>query len=84
MVPPNGNESTNTDGTSPVIVPTPAVTAPTTTREETTAAPTVAAVSPFRSCAAARAAGAAPLHRGDPGYNAKLDRDGDGVACEGG
>lgn len=37
---------------------------------------------PFRSCAAARAAGAAPLHRGDPGYGAWLDRDGDGVACE--
>jgi hypothetical protein len=25
----------------------------------------------------------APLHRGDPGYRAELDRDGDGVACEG-
>ncbi|MEU8794622.1 excalibur calcium-binding domain-containing protein [Streptomyces sp. NPDC048643] len=31
---------------------------------------------------AARAAGAAPLHRGDPGYRSELDRDGDGVACE--
>lgn len=28
------------------------------------------------------AAGAAPLHRGDPGYRAGLDADGDGVACE--
>ncbi len=36
----------------------------------------------FANCSAARAAGAAPLHRGDPGYRAKLDRDGDGVACE--
>lgn len=36
----------------------------------------------YASCADARAAGAAPLHRGDPGYSAKLDRDGDGVACE--
>lgn len=36
----------------------------------------------FRSCAAARAAGAAPLHRGDPGYGPWLDRDGDGIACE--
>lgn len=36
----------------------------------------------FPSCKAARAAGAAPLYRGDPGYSAKLDRDRDGVACE--
>ena len=36
----------------------------------------------YASCAAARAAGAAPLHRGDPGYRSGLDRDGDGVACE--
>ncbi|MHA0036435.1 excalibur calcium-binding domain-containing protein [Deinococcus sp. PESE-13] len=36
----------------------------------------------YRSCAEARAAGAAPLRRGLPGYNPKLDRDGDGVACE--
>lgn len=37
---------------------------------------------PFASCAEARAAGAAPLYRGDPGYSERLDRDGDGVACE--
>lgn len=36
----------------------------------------------FSSCAEARAAGAAPLRRGDPGYRAGLDRDDDGVACE--
>ncbi|MBO7940969.1 excalibur calcium-binding domain-containing protein [Streptomyces sp. S9] len=30
----------------------------------------------------ARAAGVAPLHRGEPGYGPHLDRDGDGVACE--
>ena len=36
----------------------------------------------YRNCAAARAAGVAPLHRGDPGYRSGLDRDGDGVACE--
>ncbi|MDK9674340.1 excalibur calcium-binding domain-containing protein [Propionibacterium freudenreichii] len=29
-----------------------------------------------------RAAGAAPLHRGQPGYSSNLDKDGDGVACE--
>jgi hypothetical protein len=36
----------------------------------------------FPNCAAARAAGAAPLYRGGPGYSSKLDRDDDGVACE--
>lgn len=35
------------------------------------------------NCSEARAAGAAPLHRGEPGYRSGLDRDGDGVACEG-
>lgn len=36
----------------------------------------------FANCSAARAAGAAPLYVGSPGYAPKLDRDGDGVACE--
>lgn len=36
----------------------------------------------YANCAAVRAAGKAPLYRGDPGYSAKLDRDGDGVACQ--
>lgn len=36
----------------------------------------------YPNCASARAAGAAPLHRGEPGYRAPLDRDDDGIACE--
>ena len=36
----------------------------------------------FRNCAAARAAGAATIHAGQPGYRDSLDRDGDGIACE--
>jgi micrococcal nuclease len=36
----------------------------------------------FKNCDAARAAGAAPVHRGEPGYAPKLDRDGDGIGCE--
>ncbi|MGV0745443.1 excalibur calcium-binding domain-containing protein [Mycolicibacterium sp. XJ870] len=36
----------------------------------------------YPNCAAARAAGVAPLYAGQPGYSSKLDRDGDGVACE--
>jgi hypothetical protein len=35
----------------------------------------------FPDCAAARAAGAAPIYAGQPGYRPELDGDGDGVAC---
>jgi Excalibur calcium-binding domain/Protein of unknown function (DUF1524) len=36
----------------------------------------------YANCTAVKAAGKAPLHKGQPGYRAALDRDGDGVACE--
>ena len=36
----------------------------------------------YANCDAVRAAGAAPIHAGDPGYSRRLDRDGDGVGCE--
>lgn len=36
----------------------------------------------FENCSAARAAGAAPVMAGDPGYRSALDRDGDGIGCE--
>ncbi|MCU5254972.1 excalibur calcium-binding domain-containing protein [Bacillus pacificus] len=36
----------------------------------------------YKNCAAVRAAGKAPLYKGQPGYASHLDRDGDGVACE--
>jgi hypothetical protein len=36
----------------------------------------------FVNCDAARAAGAAPVRRGEPGYGPHLDRDDDGVGCE--
>ena len=36
----------------------------------------------YANCSEVRAAGAAPLYRGDPGYSSRLDRDGDGIACE--
>ncbi|MGI5355417.1 excalibur calcium-binding domain-containing protein [Streptomyces sp. CA-252508] len=38
----------------------------------------------YANCTAARAAGAAPVHRGDPGYAGHLDRDNDGVGCDNG
>jgi Protein of unknown function (DUF1524)/Excalibur calcium-binding domain len=48
------------------------------------AAPTSSDGDAFASCGAVRAAGRAPLLRGDPAYaaNPQLDRDKDGVACE--
>jgi hypothetical protein len=36
----------------------------------------------YANCTAVKAAGAAPIYSGDPGYSSKLDRDGDGVGCE--
>lgn len=36
----------------------------------------------YENCTAARAAGAAPLLRGEPGYRPQMDGDNDGVACE--
>ncbi|MBF6133259.1 excalibur calcium-binding domain-containing protein [Nocardia otitidiscaviarum] len=35
----------------------------------------------YRNCDDARAAGHAPLFRGEPGYGPHLDPDGDGFAC---
>lgn len=45
-------------------------------------APSAADGGYFANCAAARAAGQAPLLRGEPGYRTEMDGDGDGVACE--
>ena len=36
----------------------------------------------YANCKEAKAAGAAPLYKGDPGYRSDLDGDGDGIACE--
>ncbi|MGN5373286.1 excalibur calcium-binding domain-containing protein [Sphingomonas hankookensis] len=36
----------------------------------------------YANCSAARAAGAAPVRRGEPGYGRHLDRDNDGIGCE--
>jgi hypothetical protein len=65
----------------------PAAAAPETSPAATTAGTSPASTAPgtsvyFKNCAEARAAGAAPLHRGDPGYRAALDKDNDGIACE--
>jgi hypothetical protein len=41
------------------------------------------AVAPYPNCTAVRDAGAAPISPGDPGWNPRLDADGDGQACGG-
>ncbi|WNV74750.1 DUF1524 domain-containing protein [Geodermatophilus sp. DSM 44513] len=44
--------------------------------------PAPSAATSYADCAAVRAAGAAPLRRGEPGWRDAFDGDGDGVACE--
>ncbi|WP_345781608.1 excalibur calcium-binding domain-containing protein [Luteimonas sp. BLCC-B24] len=63
----------------PAPVPSPA---PRPAARPAHAAPPSRAHPVFRNCGEARAAGAAPVHRGDPGYGPHLDRDDDGVGCE--
>ena len=36
----------------------------------------------YRGCNDARAAGAAPIYAGQPGYRREMDGDNDGIACE--
>lgn len=57
--------------------PTPASNASNPASEATDPAPAY-----YENCDAVRAAGAAPVEEGDPGYAPHLDRDGDGVGCE--
>jgi hypothetical protein len=49
-------------------------------------APAPAPVAPagvvYANCDDVKAHGAAPIHPGDPGWQQKFDRDGDGVGCE--
>ncbi len=65
----------------PVVAPAPVAPAP-----APVAPAAVAPVAPgasYANCAAVRAAGAAPIYAGTPGFQAKFDGDGDGVGCEG-
>jgi hypothetical protein len=60
----------------------PTVAAPPKSRTAPAPVPKTPSSTYYANCAAVRAAGAAPLRAGQPGYSRKLDRDGDGVACE--
>jgi hypothetical protein len=67
-------------------VPAPRVVAPQRRANPAPARPTVtdepSGTAYYKNCAAARAAGAAPIQQGEPGYRSALDRDGDGTACD--
>lgn len=70
---------------APVPVTTTARRLPATTSAEPVAElpePEPEPAASYRNCAEVRAAGAAPIREGDPGFRAKFDRDGDGVGCE--
>ena len=47
-----------------------------------TAAAPVTDTTYYPGCNAARAAGAAPIYRDQPGYRVEMDGDLDGIACE--
>lgn len=71
----------------PSTTPRPAVAVPTTAPRTAVPRPSASApVNPgavyYADCAAVRAAGKAPLLRGQPGYRSELDRNDDGVACQ--
>ena len=67
---------------APAPVPAPAAPAPAPPAPAPPAPAPASGAAYFANCTAARAAGAAPVHAGDPGYGRHLDRDGDGVGCE--
>lgn len=55
---------------------------PTEPRPEPIVHPAPAEPAGYENCDEVRAAGAAPIHAGQPGYAAHLDRDHDGIGCE--
>jgi hypothetical protein len=62
---------------APFVAPAPAAPAP-----YVAPAPAAPAAVYYKNCTAARAAGAAPIYQGSPGYGTHLDRDGDGIGCD--
>ncbi|WLQ05027.1 GmrSD restriction endonuclease domain-containing protein [Arthrobacter oryzae] len=65
-----------------VVVPVPAPAAPAPVVPVPVPVAPAPAAAYYANCAAAKAAGAAPLYAGSAGYRPALDRDRDGVACE--
>lgn len=76
---------TGTDVPSPrthVDTPRPVAPAPRVVDPQSSSSGSSGGSATYANCTAARNAGVTPLHRGDAGYGSKLDRDGDGTACE--
>lgn len=68
---------TTTEYTPP---PAPAYTPPPVTQY--TPPPVQQPSASYENCAEAKAAGVAPILKGEPGYGTHLDRDKDGIACD--
>ncbi len=68
----------------PTVSTPPAAPVPSQQSTDAVPLPPIPAPEPtyYPNCDAVRAAGQAPLLVGEPGYSGKLDRDGDGIACE--
>ncbi|OAS19727.1 thermonuclease family protein [Paenibacillus oryzisoli] len=71
-----GGATSSPKSAAPTTTPKPA----TTSKPPTTATSKPSVV--YNSCKEANEAGAYNIKQGEPGYSAKLDGDGDGVACE--
>ena len=87
--PPSPETATSTPSPAATVSETPPPPAPSATPTSTTTTQAqqvdpepAAAGAYYANCSEARAAGAAPLYAGDPGYRGALDRDKDSVACE--
>lgn len=64
----------------PAVTPSPQYTAP---QPEAVAAPAPSVSDVYyANCTAVRAAGAAPIYPGQPGFRQAFDRDNDGIGCE--
>lgn len=82
-------ETSTTAPPTTVVLTTVATTAPaptvaTTIPRPATTEPPVATTRlvSYANCTEVKAAGKAPIYRGQPGYSTSLDRDGDGIACD--
>ena len=70
-----------TNKVPPKPVPTKTPTKTHTTKAPLTK-PTATKLPPFKSCKEVFEAGTVPIYPSNPRWNPKLDRDGDGMACE--
>lgn len=82
VAPTSTRQVPNTRTSTATPRPAPAYTPPTTTYTPPPVEDPAPSSVYYANCSAVRAAGADPIYAGQPGYSSKLDRDGDGVACE--